>query len=437
MELGKTGVDEIKFSTIRQLLVYVAFSLFPFMVKASTHPDSLRRWGVEISAMPGKVLAIDKYEKKWLHHTSNFSLAAELCRISLPADSNAFASDYDFPSLSIGLRYTFNCPVRMHRYSDPDWGMAEEVNYDSRLGNTLSLYLKFQRALARTRHWETSYSLSAGLGYSRKIYDKNNNIDDELIGTHALIYFGADLRQTYHIDSLWGITAGVGFVHHSNGALYRPNKGSNTVGITMGIAYTPYYYEILRSRHFKTRFRDKCFFANFSAGLGGKALLEDWLKTQFHTSPDNPDYRTSDFHVYVAYSFSGDLMYRYARRWASGIGADMFYGSYASHVRRMDKEDGYSERHSPWSLGLAAKHNVYYGNLSLRMSLGYYLFREMGHNARQNETRYYERIGLHYSFPRLGGLTAGINVKAHKTKADFTELALSIPVILKKADSNR
>lgn len=432
MELSKFVFISTSITAGRRLLMLAPFAMLPFLVFASAPSDSLRHWGVDISAMPGRVLAIDKYEKKWLHHTSNFSLAAELSYVSLPADSNAFAEDYDFPTLSLGLRYTFNGPVRMHRYPDPDWGMAEEVDYDSRLGNTLSIYLKFQRAFVRTRHWETSYSLSAGFGYSRKIYDKKNNVDDELVGTHALIYFGAGLRQTYHINSSWGITAGVDFVHHSNGALYRPNKGSNVIGVSAGIVYAPYYYTLSSNQRNKIYFSDKCLFANFSAGFGGKVLLEDWLKTQFNTPPDDPDYRTSDFHIYAAYSFSGDLMYRYTRRWASGIGADVFYGSYASHVRRLDKEEDYSESHSPWSLGLAAKHNVYYGNLSLRMSLGYYLFRKMGFNARQNETKYYERIGLHYSFPRLGGLTAGVNVKAHKTKADLTELALSIPVILKK-----
>jgi hypothetical protein len=107
---------------------------------------------------------------------------------------------------------------------------------------------------------------------------------------------------------------------------------------------------------------------------------------------------------------------------------DLFYGSYASHVEKMDKAKGRDLGHSPCSVGTAAKHQVYFHNLSLAMSLGYYLFREMGHNAKENEKRYYERIGIHYTFPSLGGLTIGGNVKAHLTKADLTEFVVSYPI---------
>lgn len=60
--------------------------------------DSLRHWGGSIGAMPGKVLAIDSYTKKWLQDDGCFSVAAELTRVALPQDSNAYASDYGYPA---------------------------------------------------------------------------------------------------------------------------------------------------------------------------------------------------------------------------------------------------------------------------------------------------------------------------------------------------
>ena len=86
--------------------------------------------------------------------------------------------------------------------------------------------------------------------------------------------------------------------------------------------------------------------------------------------------------------------------------------------------------HSPWSVGLALKHQVYYQNWSAAMSLGYYLHRHMGDNAKANEKPYYERIGVHYPFPALRGLTIGLNIKAHLTKADLTEFVVSYPIEL-------
>ena len=125
-------------------------------------------------------------------------------------------------------------------------------------------------------------------------------------------------------------------------------------------------------------------------------------------------------------------MYRYARRWASGIGIDLFYGKYWKHVRDIDQAAERTLTHSPWSVGIAAKHEIFYHNFSMPVSLGFYLYRKMGQNAKDVEQPYYERIGLHYTFPQLQSLKVGINVKAHRTKADLTELVVVYPINLKK-----
>lgn len=416
------------YSRIHGMLIMILFTMIPLSVFPVT-PDSVSRWGITASAMPGKVIAMDEYERKWLLGRRNASFAIELLRTALPEDSSAIASDFNYPVFGFGLRYMNNTAVRMHRSPDPDWGMAEEVGYDSRLGNIVSLYSTFYRALYRGRRWETSYSLSVGVGFTDKKYDKETNIDNEQIGSKVLIYFGAGVYQTYRFSTNWGFRLGLEFVHHSNGALYRPNKGSNVIGTSLALVYYPYYETITRRDRIYQRepFR-KQLYLNFSLGVGAKTMLEDWLLTQFRTPSTSPDYRTETFRIFAAYSFQTDVMYRYAPRWASGLGIDGFYGTYARHIERLDEAQGYMMKHSPWSVGIAAKHQVFYGNISLAMSLGWYLYRHMGHNAQTNETPYYERIGIHYTFPKLQGLTVGLNVKAHRTKADLTEFIVSYPI---------
>ena len=402
-----------------------------FVTAFAQQADSVSRWGVSLSATKGKVVATDQYVKKWLKRGDNLSLALELMRAPLPQDSDAFAADYGNPTFAFGLRYTFNNEVKLHRDADADWGQIVPVAYNSPLGNTLSLYTTFYRPLHRSRKWETAYSLSGGVGFSSSIYNKENAIDNEFIGSHVSIYFAAGLHQTLHLAPQWGLRASLEFVHHSNGALYRPNKGSNTVGASLALLYTPYYEQTLRAEQ---KFRKKPFergtYLNFTAGFGAKTLLEDWLLTQFGTPPDHPDYRTEHFRIYPAYSIQADLMWRHARRWSSGLGVDAFYGTYARRIEELDQQVGSTLRHSPFSLGLAAKHEAHYGRLSLAVSLGVYLYRRMGANAKINETPYYERIGLHYALPWLNGLTVGVNVKAHKTKADLTELVVGMPIRL-------
>lgn len=411
--------------------MFCIFQSYFFSAKAE-QSDSLRRWGFSLSTMPGKVLATDSYVKKWLHDKQCFSLAAEITHTALPCDSDTYAADFGYPTLGLGARLALNHKVTMRRYADPDWGLLQPVDFDSHLGNTFSLYLDFRRPLFQTKHFEGGYSLGAGVGYSRHKYDKVTAPDNELVGSHWLIYFTASLYASWRFADDWALRGSLDFYHHSNGALNRPNKGSNTFGPSLGLVYMPYYKHIVadEGKKQKKTFHKFCYF-NFTAGVGGKTMLEDWQLTQFNTDPADPDYRTGHFHFYTAYSFQTDFMYRYARRWASGVGMDVFYGSYADHVEDLDVAAGSTRRHSPWSVGIAAKHQVYYHNLSVAMSLGFYLFRHMGEQAQIIETPYYERIGLHYTFPKLGGMELGINVKAHKTKADLTELVVSMPLRLK------
>lgn len=408
-------------------ILLIAFVYVATQAKA-IEKDSIRHWGFTVSVMKSEIIALDKNQRKYLKEKENGSVALELNHINLPSDHDSYAKDYNYPSLSIGLRYTMNNRVRFHRTPDLAWDKIEEVPYDSRLGNTLSLYGTFQRAIHRNRHWETSYSLSGGIGYTNKWYNINNNIDNDFIGTPILIYFGAGIHQTYRFAREWGVRASLEFVHHSNGALYRPNKGSNCVGPSVGIVYYPYYETFIREHDsFKSAPFKKFLYLDITAGIGAKTLVEDWQITQFRTPKTDPNYRTGDFKRYATYSLQANLMYRYARRWASGIGIDAFYNTYAPHIEQLEQKEGNNIDCKPWSFGIAGKHETFFHNLSVNVALGTYLYRRMGSIDRELGGRIYERIGVNYSFPSLNGLKLGINVKAHTTKADFTEVVITYP----------
>jgi len=397
----------------------------------ATDNDSTKHIGFSIDAHPGRIISMDMYQKMYQLNKQSVSVAAALNFHSFPSDSNAFASDYNFPVISLGLRYSMN-NATMHRNSDFPLGMGSEVSYNSRLGNIVSLYAAFNRTFWRHHRWSADYTIAAGISYAHLKYDPHTNVDNELIGSRFLIYFGSGIHAHYRLGHQWGIRAGIDFYHHSNGALNRPNKGANILGPSVGIEYIPtgeYAAQLHRSSYSKAFI--PYWYTSVGIGIGGKVLNEDWLETQYGTPPESDKYRTSRFHFYKAYSLQADVMRRYARRWASGMGIDLFYGTYAGRVKAFDEAAGYTLSHSPWSVGIAAKHQVYYHNWSMGMSFGWYLYRRMGQNAGIIEKPYYERIGIHYSIPSLGGLSIGANVKAHLTKADFTEVVIAYPFRLK------
>ncbi|MBQ8712748.1 MAG: acyloxyacyl hydrolase [Prevotella sp.] len=392
------------------------------IVRASTG-DSLRHWGYGVAMHPNWQQAFDKDIRAWLYDNEAFAVNVEAIHSALPSDSSAIDADFGYPTLAVGLRYGDNHRVTMRKGRTTDGSFSP-------LGNTLTLYGTFSRPLFRTRHWEADYAMGTGIGYSSTIYNKEDDIDNELIGSHLSVYFNVGLHLTYHPVPDWGIKAGVEFCHHSNGALARPNKGANSLGPSLSLAYTPYYKATVKTQPVATRHKPLTF-VDLSVGVGGKTLLEEWRMTQALPKSD-PDYCTEDFTFYMTYSLHAKLMRRYARRWASGVGVDLHYGSFSSRLDEIDRQLWRREvTHSPWSVGVSANHNVYYHNMTLQMALGYYLYHETGfYSERLEDKPYYERIGLFYSCPSLNNLSLGVSLNAHMTKADFTEIVISYPIKL-------
>lgn len=400
---------------------------------ATAQPSSsARHWGYAVEVLPGRVLVMDKYQSLYQKGKNNMALSAEVTYTTQPADSDVVDREYGFPTFGIGLLYCANHRVTMHREANVEWGQLVPVAYESRLGNTCTLYGTFERPFLRLNHWQLDYLLKFGIGYSHNKYNRTNAIDNELIGSRWLFFFGTGVQMIYRLSADWGVQLGFSYYHHSNGALNRPNKGSNFLSPTIGICCTPDIQSTRSSTVSNKReslFKPYTYF-NLTVGIGAKALDEDWKRTQFETAPGSVDYRTDHFKRYIAYSLQADIMRRYAHRWASGVGVDLFYGSYAGHVESLDKTNGRVLMHSPWSVGIAAKHEAFYHSLSCAMSLGTYLYRHMGFRARELEKPYYERVGIHYTLNRWGRIQVGVNVKAHLTKADLTEVSFGIPLRL-------
>lgn len=381
--------------------------------------------------VPGTVLSIDDYQKKFMVKSGTASFGAALNYSALPKDSDDFAADYGYPSFSFGLRYSNHHPVRMHREKDSEWRTYEPVDYESRMGDIVTAYATFNRPLLRKSRWEIDYAVSMGVGYSHKKFNNRDDIDNLIIGSRWLIYFGAGIHATYHVVPEWGIRAGIDYYHHSNGSMNMPNKGANVIGPMLGLVYTPYYKEVAEhSNDYRPGKFQRYWYLNFSSAIGMKALNEEFQLSQFYTSPDSPDYCKNHFKRYVTWSAQADLMYRYARRWASGVGFDAFYGTYTDDVKDMEKNWHQAEQYSRWSFGIAAKHEVFYHNWSIAMSIGCYLYRHQGFKPKALEQPYYERIGLYYTFQHIGNVRVGFNVKAHRTRADYTEMCISVPVVL-------
>lgn len=372
----------------------------------------------------GKVLEVDKWQKMWIHETGMRSVTLGLRHRTTPLDTDAFAADFGFPEWSLHLSIGDYSGVKMQKLAK-DWGEKLPVDYVSDMGTVIALYGAFSRPLWRSGRWQLGYQLEEGLAYNTRPYDPQRNVDNELTGSHLLLHFGASLYARFRLSPRWAVRADLAFRHVSNGATDRPNKGANALMPNLSVQYA-LDGELPLSSSGEARFAPfrPYWYGSFGVSVGGRTLLEEWLRTQYKAAPADPDYRTGDFRFYPTYNVQADLMRRYARRWASGVGIDFFYMPYVDRLRTLDGGD-HRYPHDRFSYGFAAKHEVFYGALSLYVSLGWYLHRDTGSQQPHDETPYYERVGLRYAPRALRGWSVGLGIKAHRTKADFTEILLS------------
>ena len=397
-----------------------------------------RHWGYEAELQAGQVLLLDEYQRACTIGKSDYSFAFKFNHVSLPSDSDAYAHDYHYPTFSIVGKFSKNDGISMHRDEDfPRWNYSmvdyyDIVPYNTHLGNSFAVYGSFSYPFYRNHRWEFDASINLGLAYITSKYDKQTSVDDILIGSHFLFYAGASVNAICRVAPSWGIKAGVDYWHISNGSTRQPNRSANMLGPTLGVVYYPYYDQLLKRHDYTPPKFKPYWYLNFKGGVGAQTRIEDWERTQYKITKDHPDWRMENFTLYPVASLQADVMYRYARIGAVGGGLDVQYCSCYSHLRDIDTEMGLSAAHNPWLIALDLKHTFFYGNVSLALGGGVYLYKEMGDFARRHDPFYFNRIGVHYTIPKLHNLTAGIEVKAHLTKADFTELVVSYPIRLSK-----
>lgn len=358
-------------------------------------------------------------ECKAIMHNGNtylFDLHAEL-RTS-PTAANAYDAAFGYPSLQGGLLVADYADVRL-------WRAEPRLPYVSRMGCIVALYGSFLRDLYRSPRWRLGYKLGNGLGIAARPYRTGGNADNEVIGSRWNIFLNLGWYAKFSVSPHLEAFLGLDYIHFSNSALDRPNKGANNVGLTAGLTYFPMPQQpgqpVRRSHE---RYLARRFYVEVSAGWAGKTLQDEWVRYYWTDQPGDPRYRTSHYTIHHAFTALVAPMVRYSRRYASGLGLDYTYAAYASRLATLDADRGQTGyAYSRHVLGLTLRHEVFFRQLSLAMGLGVYLHRKMGYTADVDEKPYYETIGLRWNVPRTGGrLFLGYHVKAHFTKADCLQL---------------
>lgn len=82
------------------------------------------------------------------------------------------------------------------------------------------------------------YEWQFGAAFGWKHYNEESATDNAVVGTAVTAHIGLGVKLQYVLSDRWQMTVGVSANHYSNGNTSWPNAGVNSVGASLGIAYT-------------------------------------------------------------------------------------------------------------------------------------------------------------------------------------------------------
>lgn len=310
------------------------------------------------------------------------------------------------PTLALELDYekqTAGNKTWHESYNYPYWGVAgfyyDHGNPDV-LGQTFGClpYLNFH--LVRRQSFEITLRTGIGLSYSTKKFDIDENHKNLAIGSHfnATIDFMIGVRKT------WGrstVTAGIEFMHHSNGAIYLPNLGINTPTLNLGYGYKLSKDE---NRHVKPK----------TPYLSSNK----WAYQILGIASVKQEYPLGTAHYGVG-SIGLSAIKMFTQKSGLMLRLDWIYNN--AHQRNISSfsKSNFSQI---WQSGVSANYYLAVDRLKILLGMGVYL-----KNSLNPDGYIYSRAGFQYQWSN--GWVANLAIKSHYARADYVEFGIGYTLL--------
>lgn len=190
---------------------------------ASAAVDTHKTWvhRIEAEFMQGAILHTNSYlqGQNAELRTMNHAAAAKLKYAFMPAPQSPTAHIYQGVYQGVGVAYH---------------------DFNPQLGNPFSFFIFQGAQIARlARKLTFNYEWNLGLTFGWHPYDKENNPDNLVIGSHVTAYINLDAYLAWRLSRQVDVNIGWSVSHFSNGNTKFPNCGLNTTGPRLSVAYYP------------------------------------------------------------------------------------------------------------------------------------------------------------------------------------------------------
>nr|NQU92019.1 acyloxyacyl hydrolase [Bacteroidota bacterium] len=268
------------------------------------------------------------------------------------------------------------------------------------LGESHSIIPFINFPLLKKTAFSMSFKVGLGVGYLTRKFDRIENYKNLAIGSHYNAAINFQVQMKVMISHRIYLNAGLSMFHLSNGTIKTPNYGLNIPSVFAGITYKitrkeiAYKIpEIIESRKGKT---------NFNLIIAGAAKE---ISKQYDV-------------VYNVYVASGSLTRYYNNVNKILIGFDMVYDE--SNIALMERAgDTIQFQEQAIKYGLNAGHEWAISNLSLYLSLGYYIY-----SRYKSDGVIYNKLGVNYLID--GHINLSLILSAYYARADYLALGIGI-----------
>ncbi|PZV83078.1 lipid A 3-O-deacylase PagL [Algoriphagus aquaeductus] len=311
------------------------------------------------------------------------------------------ALDYKAIDLQLGWKKISNSTYNyIYRYPTYGIGLTSTLTYSPEIGRPQAVYgfmeIPFSHGGLNKRLY-FGYFTQMGVGFNFKPFDELSNPMNQYIGSNVNCYVFLGLNSTLKITDKMDLQTSFGLKHFSNGATKRPNSGINLFPLNIALNY---------------KFGDHALIPSEPIDIPKKGLDTYW---NFALYTGLKNYEVGD----PAY-FRGGLGVNYllepSYKYRLGLGLDFFWAQ-GINLRNPGESFNFMDQTSlalvgSWEWQLTER-------IYVPIGLGAYLYRN---ELNQEITWFYERIGVRYRFSNH--LFTGMQIKAHKAKADFFEFTV-------------
>ena len=286
----------------------------------------------------------------------------------------------------------FNYPEYGISYTYMDIG---SLNYLG-MAHCLLPYFNF-RFFNNRNIFNVEFHLGIGGAYVEKVYDAQKNPDNHAVSTHFNGALNGKLNVSLKISKNWSLFVGTGLLHLSNGAYEKPNKGVNILSFFSGISHSFGRENTFISQSNKINEKNKNWDCSVYLMGGIKEI--------------NPIGGSK----YLVGDFNLEVTKKHLQYTRFGLSLDITHDK-SDYDNIIFQSMPAVERIKTTRLGVSGGYEILFGELSLDLFLGTYIYEPNLHG------RIYQRTSLRY--PISDRAKVSLSLRNHKGKADFIGLGL-------------